>query len=339
MLRSHRHGGFTLVELLVVIAIIGVLIGLLLPAVQAARESARRSNCSNNVKQLSLAILNYQEAKKRFPCGLNVPLGPPDSGGRLFSTSAIVTSKLTGAPPEPTKFTNFFIESLPYAEFASLYDRLNLSVVSTTSGSGSMASATAPGATVIPQLICPSDFVPTRTITWNGLVSGVNSYVGNAGTMHWDWLNASPAPTRDRWFNGIFQLNSVVRAKDAVDGLSKTILVGERYSKDENFRDLSELSCKTMYDCRGWAWTNSRSGCDLFAGSAVPVNYTIPVSGNIVMSRLRLNAFGSGHLGGAVFSMCDGSVRFLSLVNSDNESLKLFSSLTNPKDGSSVSVP
>jgi prepilin-type N-terminal cleavage/methylation domain-containing protein len=63
---THRHG-FTLVELLVVIAIIGTLVGLLLPAVQAAREAARRSACSNNMKQLSLALLNYESATRKLP--------------------------------------------------------------------------------------------------------------------------------------------------------------------------------------------------------------------------------------------------------------------------------
>ena len=67
---THRISGkrgFTLVELLVVIAIIGILVGLLLPAVQAAREAARRMQCSNSIKQLSLAMLNYESAYKRFP--------------------------------------------------------------------------------------------------------------------------------------------------------------------------------------------------------------------------------------------------------------------------------
>src|SRR3970040_1454891 len=68
--RNSTHRGFTLVELLVVIAIIGILVALLLPAIQAAREAARRSSCQNKIKQISLAMLNYESARKALPPAL-----------------------------------------------------------------------------------------------------------------------------------------------------------------------------------------------------------------------------------------------------------------------------
>ncbi|MFM9025629.1 MAG: DUF1559 domain-containing protein [Planctomycetaceae bacterium] len=333
----RRRLGFTLVELLVVIAIIAVLIGLLLPAVQSARESARRSSCSNNLKQLSLAILNYESARKRMPCGLNVPLGT--ASGRLFPTSNIITAKLTGEAPEPTKFTNFLIETMPFSDLSSLYGRLNLGVQGTDAN---MGPATSPGATVVPMYVCPSDYQPSLTSTYQGRMTGINSYFGNAGTQHWDWLNPGPpysTISAANWFNGIFQINTTVRAKDVLDGLSKTILVGERFSKDDKFANTTGIACTTLEDCRGWAWTGARSGLDLFAGSAVPVNFTMPVAQDTNFGRQRLNAFGSGHRGGASFSMCDGSVRFLTLEGSDVATLDLLARLTNPKDGRPVDIP
>jgi prepilin-type N-terminal cleavage/methylation domain-containing protein/prepilin-type processing-associated H-X9-DG protein len=113
--------GFTLVELLVVIAIIGVLMGLLLPAVQMAREAARRGQCSNNIRQMNLALMNYESAKQKFPFGRD------DLG---FSTH----SKL-----------------LPYMEQGNVYDRIDFTLVF------SHANNTVPRGTEISSFNCPSD--------------------------------------------------------------------------------------------------------------------------------------------------------------------------------------
>ena len=83
----EKRRGFTLVELLVVIAIIGVLVALLLPAIQAAREAARRSQCTNNLKQHGLGMLNYESARKEYPPGCEVYQNPHDSGSPVCSCS------------------------------------------------------------------------------------------------------------------------------------------------------------------------------------------------------------------------------------------------------------
>src|SRR5213079_807495 len=90
--RSQKRG-FTLVELLVVIAIIGILVALLLPAIQAARESARRSQCTNNLKQLGVALHNYHQSKNRFPANLNrIWNANATAGNRDFASHLVYLS-------------------------------------------------------------------------------------------------------------------------------------------------------------------------------------------------------------------------------------------------------
>lgn len=108
---KNRSYAFTLVELLVVIAIIGILVGLLLPAVQAAREAARRMQCSNNLKQLGLAALNYESAYKRFPSQMNGPVVFPANWGGSWESSRGHHSA--------------WLQMLPFIEQTNLYNQIS----------------------------------------------------------------------------------------------------------------------------------------------------------------------------------------------------------------------
>src|SRR5688572_6911655 len=121
MSRTICRRGFTLVELLVVIAIIGILVALLLPAIQAAREAARRIQCTNNMKQIGLAILNYESAKKELPLAYT-PNYPSTQLSGLCSTAGV------GFRNPDNKLAEHFVLTfiLPYMEQQTIYDRIDL---------------------------------------------------------------------------------------------------------------------------------------------------------------------------------------------------------------------
>ena len=307
--------GFTLVELLVVIAIIGVLVAMLLPAVQAAREAARRVSCQNHLKQIGLGTVTFAEARKSFPPGVNIPVS--SASGAIFPSNALVTSRKVGQPPFANQFGSWFHYILPFIEQKAVFDKFDLK----QRDYPNCNSPSAPGAQVIPFFLCPSDYVPKQVMTYTsgGSTSyfAVNSYFGNAGSRSWDVANGT--------FDGIFQLNSSVRAKHVTDGMSKTVLAGERHSLDPLFQNAN--GTEELPNRRGWAWANYNAPQDVLNGGAVPINFrltTVTNFGSPAASN-RLNAFGSGHTGGCYMVFCDGSVRFLTLEStSDQPTLTLY---------------
>lgn len=282
-----RKSGFTLIELLVVIAIIAILIALLLPAVQQAREAARRSQCKNNLKQLGLAVENYHSSHLIYPSGMlnwNTPPGqqtPPNF--RAVSLYALMLNELDQGP---------LAKEWNYRD-----PRQNV-----TSGRT---------AKILPVLLCPSDDLNQPTIVLfpafnpSGDTYAMTSYGGNGGIQSY----SSAAATLD----GMFFRNSAIRNADVKDGLSQTLLFGERYHRDDSY----DANAGTFTKIKGWGLWSPTSGLpgigDVTLGALVPINYRHPtgVAVNTTYENTRVTAFGSGHAGGAQFAMADGSGRFL----------------------------
>lgn len=337
MSRRPIRSAFTLIELLVVIAIIAILIGLLLPAVQKVREAAARTQCTNNLKQIGLAMMNYEGIYQKFPPGLNLPVSgqngyPTSCSGCVFSSNVHFTSGRIGLPPMGNTFQSWLQIILPFMEQDNVYRALDLNQREYANTLG----ATSIGATVIKPYICPSDPLPRQVVTYSTggqtYHFGANSYMANAGTTMW-FLTAMT-------FDGVFQINSKTSIAAITDGTSNTLMVGERYHKDPCMNAGVMGPDRGIENLTGWAWANYNAPQDYFGGTQVPINFQLPPctsSPSFAVQDPRVNAYGSGHTGGANFVFCDGSVRFLTLTTTAD--LPTFQLLARPADGQVVSLP
>ncbi|MFG0263423.1 MAG: DUF1559 domain-containing protein [Novipirellula sp. JB048] len=208
----RKTRGFTLVELLVVIAIIGVLVGLLLPAVQAAREAARRMQCSNNMKQLGLALHNYHSTYKQFPAGAVSFYNFDRPGAQVVSASIFL---------------------MPFMEMNSLYEGFEQDAKDVSPGSGPWSSPTLQAAGPQAAFLCPSAANADSTE-----INGVSKchYVFSTGDAMWhnarsDSQETNPTSRIDRRSMFVPQVNgersSVRRFRDCLDGTSNTIAMSE----------------------------------------------------------------------------------------------------------------
>jgi prepilin-type N-terminal cleavage/methylation domain-containing protein/prepilin-type processing-associated H-X9-DG protein len=306
--RSRACLGFTLIELLVVIAIIAILISLLLPAVQAARESARRMQCSNNLKQIGIALHNYQESLNTFPPGW---ISRPDAVGENSGPGWCWASL-----------------SLPFCEQAPLYSSINI-----TRAIESPDNLTARG-TMLSVCCCPTDayFQPSFTVvdaTTSSTSLGMpicdvasSSYVGVFGTG-----DPSDFPGRD-FGNGSFFRNKPIGLRDYLDGTSNTIAVGERS------QNLSRASWTGAVTGASVPITTlqSEGGLDPEGGDALVVAHTGEIDGPNA-NPAHADQFWSLHPGGAMFLFADGSVRLIKA----RRPLPLFQALATRAGGEIVS--
>ncbi|MFO0808261.1 MAG: DUF1559 domain-containing protein [Gemmataceae bacterium] len=310
-----RRRGFTLIELLVVIAIIAVLIGLLLPAVQKVREAAARASCSNNLKQLALAAHNFHDANGKFPYGILRSDGsfPPDSPSTLWPNYPTTS---------PARRYGLFHQLLPTLEQDTLWQKWDHFTYSNNERFPAAASGVqyAPGSfsnTVVKTMVCPSNPAGPLSEPVDPSQNGhyfITSYLGNAGTRSYP-RNTTDRPSLKTYDgNGMFYRNRAYKMTDVPDGTSNTLLFGERHIYDPVF-DSSPIVDDRIADW-GWVWFAGEG--DVHGGTSVPINFKLPANFDTlaggqqqVLFEDRINAYGSGHTGGANFALTDGSVRFI----------------------------
>ncbi|WP_088254812.1 DUF1559 domain-containing protein [Fimbriiglobus ruber] len=329
--RTGRPKGFTLIELLVVIAIIAILIGLLLPAVQKVREAAARAKCSNNLKQIGLAAMNFESSYGRLPPGYNVVIGT--TSGQLSPTNNVVTKGLAPNPPDAGKYYSIIIALLPYIEQGNVYNTMSSLSGGFTAVNGQYSwcatanasnPALAPGSQNISTLLCPSDPMAATPQIYNSYTLSRTSYGCVQGTQL-DYYTYITYP-----FDGIYYPNSSTKLVAVTDGTSNTIAFAERnYTNPQNATAQSEMN-----GVGGWAWVSYNSLEDYMLSSYVSINYTGCSFDSYCDERIP--AIGSNHTGGANVSMCDGSVRFL--TQSSTSTLSTLQALTTRAGGEVVSI-
>jgi len=302
---SPRRRGFTLIELLVVIAIIGVLIALLLPAVQSAREAARRTQCTNNFKQMGIAMHNYHDTNNALP------IGRQTAQRRTWAMSI-----------------------LPFLEQGNLFGAINFSQPFYERANTTVVRSSISG------FQCPSD-EPSIQEPDTAYPRSKSNFAANWGNTNFDQNTITSGPAGTVNFNSApFVTDKSIGLKSFRDGTSSTLLVGEVIMGQN-----TTGGGAGAYDHRGDIYNDDWNGCMFMAytlpnskipdqmGNAVycgrpdlgnpPCNANTPI----------FNTARSQHPGGVTMLLGDGSVRFLK----DSVNVDTFRALSTPNGGEVVS--
>jgi prepilin-type N-terminal cleavage/methylation domain-containing protein/prepilin-type processing-associated H-X9-DG protein len=238
--------GFTLIELLVVIAIIAVLIALLLPAIQQAREAARRMQCVNNLKQIGLALANYQSTYNVFPPGRFTP-DCVIAGVTQANYTSYGGTCGNSLPGNWTGVRSVHIFLLPFLDRQNQYEQMNFEVAHTprllTSGNISNVNFTAYQA-IAGGYLCPSDGFPKRFTTENSYRYNFGGSTVYGGAQNWTNNNIIEFTGPDGQSvqgNGAFTIARGLGPRSFTDGLSKTAFFSERLTGTGNAMASSQL--------------------------------------------------------------------------------------------------
>ncbi len=324
MRKATTWRGFTIVELLVVLVIIGILAALLLPAVNSARESARRTQCLNNVRQIALAVINFEAQHQRFPPAAKIwpnPSGgsPQQIGHSLFSY--LLPYFEEGNLFDQIDFTRHWQDDVTRnADGNTNHDlthRVHLGGVTICPSSPEMRRQKFANGTIRNESAAQnqaSDYAPVQSMNWSSEIGAPSVRLRDHGIIEMaairDLLDhevrtevRGTETTKPTWW-GILRVQSgehpvVVRAAHVRDGLSNTLLMFEAAGRPDHFAVGKPVPDDIMAAISNFRW----------GSPTLPVSISESCGGNLVNCHNsdELYAF---HVGGATFGYADGSVDF-----------------------------